>query len=255
MNPSLLICFAIVFFLSSITYAAPPRVAELKYVILKKLPHSEHSFTQGLLVDEDYVYESSGLYGKSYLQTYHRLTGVNKLKHNIQTNLFAEGLTLYQKKLYLLTWKAGKLLIFDQATLNLLDTIQYRGEGWGLTHDGKAFVMSNGSSELTFRDSNTFQVLKRLPVKYLSDPVEKINELEFAQNTLWANVWQSTKIIQIHPTSGTVLGIADFDALAKENKADTKFSVLNGIAFDEKEDAFWVTGKNWPYRYLIRFFD
>ncbi len=230
------------------TYSAP-----LKYTILKKAPHSPTSFTQGLLVDGGLLYESSGLYNRSYIHIYDKNTNIRQQSKHIAPTLFAEGLALFQDKLYLLTWKKGKLLILDKNTLKLLATKRYNGEGWGLTHTGDKFVMSDGSAKLTFRNSSNFSISRTLSVTNNNTAVHKLNELEFAEGVIWANVWQSPYIYKISPISGKTLGIADFSQLMQENNADARFSVLNGIAYDPAEKAFWITGKHWPYRYLVRF--
>ena len=226
---------------------------KLNYTILEEKKHDTNSFTQGLFWQDGKLYESSGLYGKSFLRRY----DANNLNIEQQVRLparfFAEGLTLYQDKLYLLTWQAGTLLVYDKNTFQEQKPLKYQGQGWGLSHDGKHFVMSDGSDQIYFRDSQSFEVVRKVQVHSKWRKYKKINELEFAEGAVWANVWLKPYILKISPDNGEVLGIASFSDLVSVNTKSPRHAVLNGIAYDKSRDAFWITGKLWPKSYLIRF--
>ena len=225
--------------------------APLSYKVLESHPHDSYLFTQGMILRDGKIYESSGLYKQSFLRIYDAQTGRIKAQRRLPRSIFAEGLEEYNDLLYLLTWKEKTLYILNKDTLKTLLTLPYRGEGWGLTHDGKDFIMSDGSNQLKFRDSQTFQTKRILPLSNYPG-IPRLNELEYAKGFIWANVWQYDVILKISPEDGKVVGVLDLSELSKINNIDPGRTVLNGIAYDEKQDAFWVTGKNWPNRYLIK---
>ncbi len=226
----------------------------LRYKILEKRTHDTSLFTQGFYIEGDTSYESSGLFGRSFVRAYETNTKDIIAEKRLPNNIFAEGITQFKNKLYLLTWKAGKALVLDPKTLELIKHHTYHGEGWGITHDEKKLITSNGSHILSFRDPSTFQTERTISVHNKWRQYKHLNELEFAQSAIWANVWQSDLILKISPTDGQVLGIANLKALSKENRSkNNQQNVLNGIAYDKQREAFWVTGKFWPYKYLIQF--
>lgn len=232
----------------------------LQYTVLDTLPHSRRSFTQGLVVDGDELIESSGLYGKSFIHRYPASGMGEGHSKTLPKRLFAEGIALANHKLYLLTWQNGEALVLDPHTLETQDTLTYDGEGWGLatfvqTSGGREYtqlVMSNGSDRLTFRDPDTFAVLRTLTVTDQQQPLHNLNDLAVAKGLIWANVWYSTEIVAIDPHSGEVVGKIDLQAQADEQPGFHPENVLNGIAWDEQRQAFWVTGKRWAKRYLIQ---
>ncbi len=229
---------------------APPAV--LTYEVVRVLPHDRESFTQGLIVQDESILETSGLYGRSFIQRYDKNSGQRLQFQRLPDSIFAEGVTSMADRVYVLTWKSGVLLILDGNTLELVDRRKYTGEGWGITHNSTHFIVSNGSDRLQFRDIRTFSPVRELKVV---DPHRKwhnINELEFADGKVWANVWQTSCIIVIDPVSGHVEGILDLAPLAQVNNPHPGESVLNGIAHDATTGTFWVTGKLWPKRYEIR---
>lgn len=240
---------------------------QFDHTVLETLPHSRRSFTQGLIVDGDEMIESSGLYGKSFLHRYPVVGNTDKHDHKnkaqykaLPRTIFAEGITLWNNKLYLLTWQNGQALVLNPRTFELQQRLEYEGEGWGLAtfvhnEDGKdqaQLVMSNGSDQLTFRDVETFAALRTLAVTDQQRPVHQLNDLTVAQGLIWANVWHSTKIVAIDPYSGVVVGKIDLRDLAAEQPSAHPEDVLNGIAWDEQRQGFWITGKRWAKRYLIR---
>lgn len=239
-------------FLSIFTCARLFAQTSLDYSVLLEQPHDTALFTQGLVVDEATIYESSGLFDKSLVRSYDVKTGQIIAEKRLAGQVFAEGLTLFNNKLYLLSWRNGLLFILDPSDLALKRTKKYRGEGWGITHDGTSLITSDGSSELAFRDPNSFAIERTITVSHAGRAVDNLNELEYARQAVWANRWQHTKIYRIDPRDGKVTGLLDLTPLVPGPLTGSREHVLNGIAYDAHQDAFWVTGKNWPTRYLIR---
>ncbi len=228
----------------------------LSYEVLQELPHHSESFTQGLYLSGDSLYESSGIYGRSYIQKYDAQSNEINHERKLPGNLFAEGLTLFNNRIYLLTWKAGVALVLEPDTLNPIKQLRYDGEGWGITHDGKHLITSDGSHQIRYRNPQTLAVVRTIDVHNSWRRYKHINELEFADGAIWANVWQQDIILKISPKDGSVLGVLNLTPLRKQNLSHQKTKsieqVLNGIAYDNTKNAFWVTGKFWPKRYLIK---
>lgn len=216
-----------------------------EYQLLDSAPHNPKSFTQGFIKEGDTFYESSGLYGRSFIQRYKQKSSV---RANLPKHLFAEGLTLFNNKLYLLTWKEETLLILDKDRLKVLHTLPYSGEGWGLTHNNEHLIMSNGSNLLTFRDPQTFSIMRSLHVKGLT----AINELEYVKGVIWANSLNNDHLFAINPNNGCIIGKMNLAKLRLQIVRPSANNVLNGIAYDKEADALWITGKFWPARYLIQ---
>ena len=219
--------------------------------ILADAPMPDEAFTQGLDYENGQFFISSGLYGKSFLVR----QAQNERDGSVQAlppSVFAEGLVYLDHRLYLLTWRAGLLLTFNADNLMPINQTRYRGEGWGLTHDGDHFVMSDGSDQLQFRRTRDFQLLRTLSVHHHSKPLSRINELEFARGRIWANVWHDDRIFEIDKQTGAVLATYDFSELRSRLQLKDPEAVLNGIAYDSERDAFWITGKLWPRRYLVQ---
>ena len=193
---------------------------------------------------------SSGLYGQSFVARLDaKMTMVGGIK--LPKHYFAEGLTFIDDHIYLLTWKAGTLLKLDK-DLQLVSSYRYDGEGWGLAYNGQHLLMSDGSARIQFRDPTDFSVVKTLDVRFNGEALSNINELEYAQGALWANVWHSDRIYKISPETGEVLGDWDLSGLRQNENALSREAVLNGIAYDKNKNAFWVTGKLWQRQYLVK---
>lgn len=226
--------------------------SETDFEILEVASFDQSAFTQGYEKVGERFFVSSGGYGHSFIASYDQ-NGKRLKKRRIAKHIFAEGLTEKDGILYLLSWKAGRLFTFDANTLQQLNSLSYSGQGWGLTHDGQHFLLSNGSNIIQFNNLSTFQTEKHISVTNGGKPLFKINELEYAQNALWANVWHDDHIYKIDPLTGKVLNKWDLAKLRRTLKLRNSEAVLNGIAFDESRNAFWITGKLWPKRFLIRF--
>lgn len=226
----------------------------LAYTVLARETHDAGVFTQGFVLDQGYFYESSGQYGRSFVLRYPSQDGDGKQPKRLALprNVFAEGIEVVGDLLYLLSWREGKAWALDKNTLEVKKEFRYSGEGWGLTHDGERLIMTDGTNSLRFFDEN-FEPLGSRKVHLEGEPVPRLNELEYQGGLIWANQWHSDTIYAIDPQTGAVKAMVDLPALRREAGIDSRDSVLNGIAYDEAQDAFWVTGKYWRYRYLLKF--
>lgn len=228
----------------------------LEWQRIADYPHRSLAFTQGLELHGDTLLESSGRYGHSFLARW-TLDGEAVERHRLPRRYFAEGLTRLGDRLVLLTWQHERGFVFEAETFKPLGSFRYQGEGWGLANDGERLIMSDGSDTLRFLDPDDFSVLQRLAVHDSEVPVEQLNELEWipagvlaAQPRLLANVWRSDRIVVIDPVSGALTGELDLGDLYPERAAGV--DVLNGIAFDPRDNTLLVTGKWWPRVYRIR---
>ena len=226
-------------------------VERLRPEVLARTPHDSASFTQGLVLDDGKLYESAGLYDESALMEVDPTSGQVIREVDLPPELFAEGLELVDGRLVQLTWQENQALVHDIDTFEVVETYGYVGEGWGLCDDGDRLVMSNGSSDLTFRDLSTFAPLGSVEVTLDGSRVEFLNELECVDGDVWANVWLTDTIVRIDPETGSVTATVDAAGLLTDAEAATA-DVLNGIAHIE-DDRFLVTGKFWPWMFEVRF--
>ena len=208
------------------------------------VPHFSPVFTQGLIIDDNIVWESSGLYGESMLTKWDLLTGKIIKQKKLEDKYFAEGLTELNGHLFMITWREQTAFEFDKDSLELVNTFKFSGEGWGLTTDGKQLIMSNGSSTLQFVDPKTFKIIGKTRVHKGSSTISRLNELEYIDGLIWANVYQTDYIVVINPISGSVVKTFYLPDLLDDKTP--KPGVLNGIAYDKKTKKTWVTGKLWP---------
>ncbi len=226
------------------------------YELVRSYPHDPAAFTQGLVYENGKLYESTGLYGTSTLRVVDLQTGAVEKMNRLHPRLFAEGLTVFGDRLIQLTWKSRLGLVFDKHSLKLLRTFEYPTEGWGLTHDGHQLIMSDGSATLTFLDPDDFRQVRQIQVTDRGQPLTQLNELEFIQGEIYANVWKSTRIARISPKTGRVTAWIDLSGLNPPRPAQTREDeqryVLNGIAYDNEQDRVFVTGKRWSNIYQIR---
>lgn len=225
---------------------------DVEYQVLDSLPHDASSFTQGLELHDGLIYESSGLYRKSRVRKYHPRNDNTLVESALADEYFAEGLTLLNDKLFVLTWKEGTLIVMNPEDLTIERELSYTGEGWGLANNGRQLIMSDGSDTIYFRNPATFEVEREIKVYSQQHSVQRINELEYAQGYIWANIWLSSLIVKINPQTGELAGFYDLQGLVKKH-ATSNDRVLNGIAYDADKKAFWITGKLWPVRYLVKF--
>lgn len=224
---------------------APTSVIRYTVRILKTLPHSTRSFTQGLVYYQSKLYESTGLYGQSTLQQLDAATGqVQKVLP--VPDVFAEGLARWQNRLIQLTWQEQTAFIYRLTDFSRQGIFSYDTEGWGLTTDGQALIMSDGSDRLSFRDPFTFAVNRTLPVTLNGKPLPRLNELEYIEGLVYANIWYETFLVQIDPKTGQVVGVIDAAPLLREMPRQSNDNVLNGIAYNPDTKILYLTGKNWP---------
>ena len=224
----------------------------LDYNVVNRFPHRQEIFTQGLIVDGDTLIASSGGYGKSSLSKVNLKDGEVLAEEELPPHLFAEGVTRLKDSLYQLTYRRGVLMVYDADTLRFRRQLQYSGEGWGITNNGKQLIMSDGSDILKYMDPNNFQETKRISVTENGRPLKYLNELEWVGGRIYANVWLRNKIVIINPRTGVVTSYLDLKELLDEVRAETKTGVLNGIAYDAKSKKLYVTGKNWPTLFEIK---
>lgn len=219
-------------------------VQELGVQVLRRLPHDDTAFTQGLLWYQGKLFESTGLYGESTLRRLDPVTGVVEKRIALPDSLFGEGLARIGDRLIQLTWKEGVVRRYRLNDFSLVDERHYQGEGWGLCYDGRALVMSDGSDVLAWRDPESFAIQRSVPVRLRGVPVRQLNELECAEGWIYANQLNSDWIYRIDPTSGNVVARIDASGLdpADENIPER---VLNGIAYDDASHHFYITGKKW----------
>ena len=229
-------------------------VERLIPVVINMLKHDREAFTQGLTIEQNQLYESTGLYGQSSLRHLDILTGRILQKHSLSSEVFGEGLAAFPHQLIQITWKEHRAFVYELPSLKLLKILFYIGEGWGLCRDENVVWMSNGTSMLTQRDLKTFAILKTLPVHWAGHPVAHLNDLECDGHHLYANIWQKNWIIRIDKRTGEVTGFIDASRLLSlQEKVDlTSDDVLNGIAFRPKTGTFFLTGKRWPWIFEVR---
>jgi glutamine cyclotransferase len=230
---------------------APAQAPVYGYRVVNVYPHDSRAFTQGLLFAGGFLYEGTGLEGQSAIRKVKLETGEVLMERNLADNLFGEGIALLGDTLFQLTWKSGKGFAYDLASFRLLRTFEYTSEGWGLTTDGKRLIMSDGTSVLQFRDPATFALLSRLEVRDGERLVSHLNELEYVEGEIFANVWQTDSIVRIRPSDGKVLAWINLSGLLRPDDRRQPVDVLNGIAYDAGGKRLLVTGKLWPKLFHI----
>lgn len=223
------------------------------YQVVRVFPHDSGAFTQGLVYVDGHLYESTGLNGRSSLRMVDLPTGRVLQRHDLPGEYFGEGLTDWGSTLVQLTWKAGTAFIYDRFSFALRQTLHYPEEGWGLTHDEKNLILSDGTFVLHFLDPGTLREVRRISVTDGSGrPLLNLNELEYIHGEIYANVWQTNWIVRISPRTGRVLGWLDLSGLMDKSELSDPDAVLNGIAYDGRGNRLFVTGKLWPKLFEIK---
>lgn len=246
--------FACLALLAGLASQAPVLAAPVEgYRVINSYPHATDAFTEGLFYKDGLLFESTGLNGASSIRKVTLETGKVVQGVALPQELFGEGLTWRDGELINLTWTTGVGLVVDMATLELKSTFKYAGEGWGLTRNDREILMSDGTAEIRRLDPKTLAETGRIKVTDEGQPLSQLNELEWIKGELWANVWQTDRIARIDPATGKVTTWIDLTGLLDRKQPDAaKADVLNGIAYDEKADRIFVTGKNWPKLYEIK---
>jgi glutaminyl-peptide cyclotransferase len=237
--------------LASCGASAPAEPPTDGYRIVREYPHDPTAFTQGLFYLDGKLYESTGLNRQSTIREVRLEDGKVLRSVSIPPQYFGEGSVNWGPDILSLTWQDGLGFRWNRADFRQKGEFRYSGEGWGLTQDGKAIIMSDGTSELRFLDPATMTERKRVAVTYLGQPVERLNELEWVKGEIFANIWMGRRIARIDPKSGRVKGWIDLSELVAENSNGDPDAVLNGIAYDAKGDRLFVTGKNWAKLFEI----
>ena len=224
------------------------------YRVINEYPHDKSAYTQGLLYHNGYFYESTGQEGKSSLRKVDIETG-NILKiHNLESKFFGEGLVLFGGKLFQLTWKKKVGFVYDIQTFEEIKRVHYTTQGWGLTSDGEHLIMSDGTNKIYFLEPEYFTVLYSIEVYDNKNPVWQLNELEFINGEIWANIYTTDRIARIDPLTGKVKAYIDLSGILAGRYHHTELAELNGIAWDSENKRLFITGKNWPRMFEIRIF-
>jgi len=221
------------------------------YNIVNTYPHDRNAFTEGLVFEDGVLYEGTGRFGQSTLRRVELETGDILQIRELSAQFFGEGITIYENKIIQLTWRSNIGFVYDKNSFELLQEFNYSTEGWGITHDGERLIMSDGTSTLHFLDPQTFEEIGQLEVFDNDDPVTRLNELEYVQGEIYANVWQTDQVARIAPGTGQVVGWVDLAGLLTAEDLSEPVDVLNGIAYDAKTDRLFVTGKLWPKLFEI----
>lgn len=233
--------------LATMAWSAQQYTVEVK----QQKPQSRENFVQGLEILDDYLYVSTGLYGKSRLLRYHFAAGGLENVQKLNPRFFGEGLTVLGDRVYQLTWQNRSMLVYRKSDLQFQKSLPLIGEGWGLTNNGTHLIYSDGSAKLRFISPDTAQVLRTVTVTDGGRPVKFLNELEWIEGAVWANVWRSDRIVIIDPVSAEVTATIDLRGLLPPEDYRQGTGVLNGIARDPGDGSIWVTGKRWPWLYQI----
>jgi glutaminyl-peptide cyclotransferase len=218
------------------------------YEVVHTYPHDPTAFTEGLFYLNGFLYESTGKEGESSIRKVKLETGEVLQKHDIPEAYFGEGIIAWKDKLIEMTWRTEIGWVYDLNTFKMLREFHYPGEGWALTTDGKRLIMDDGTPQIRFWDPETLQETARLTVTADGEPVQKLNELEWVKGEIYANIWETDRIARIDPKTGKVVGWIDLTGILGVPEPD----VLNGIAYDAKNDRLFVTGKYWPKLFEIK---
>jgi glutamine cyclotransferase len=230
--------------------ASASPVPTIRPHVVASYPHDPTAFTQGLVVQGGELFESTGTYGGSSLRAVDPKSGRIRTRAVLDARYFGEGVTVLGDKIYVLTWRERVAFVYSLDFL-VLARFNYEGEGWGLTNDGTHLILSDGTTTLRYLDPATFQVVRTVHVRERGADVTNLNELEIVRGEIWANVWQSDRIVRIAPDSGDVIGELDLHALDGGWSKANPDAVLNGIAYDAVHDRIYVTGKLWPKLFEI----
>jgi glutaminyl-peptide cyclotransferase len=238
--------------IQALSAPAPAEVRKLAIKVLAVYPHDPGAFTQGLLVSEGHFFESTGLNGNSSIRKVEMPGGRVLLRRALDARHFGEGLALVDRRLIQLTWKSGIAFVYDRDSLEPIGEFGFNGEGWGLTYDGNQLIMSDGSPRLTFRDPDDFRWQATLEIKEHGNALANLNELEYVEGQIYANVWGEERIVRIDARTGEVNASIDAARLLPANERK-RVDVLNGIAWDSATKSFWLTGKFWPKMFQVVF--
>lgn len=225
--------------------------APYAFRVVATYPHDVNAWTQGLVIDQGTLFEGTGRWGESSVREVALETGLVLRSVPLDAEYYGEGITVLGDRIFQLTWQENTGFIYDRNTFDLLETFSYPTEGWGITDDGERLIVSDGTGTLYFWDPQTLTEIGRLLVRDDIGPLNRLNELEFINGEIWANIWLEDRIARISPETGEVLGYIDLTGLLDETTLTQPADVLNGIAFDEATGRIFVTGKLWPALFEI----
>lgn len=234
------------------TAAETEGVPVYSYQVINTWPHDAEAYTQGLVFHDGLLFESTGLRGASSLRRVELKTGKVKKKLEVAHEYFAEGMTIFQNKIFQLTWQAQKGFVYDLKKFKQEGEFAYEGEGWGLTHDDHSLILSDGTNRIRFLDPSSFQVQRTISVYDNGQPLTDINELEYIKGEIYANIWRTDRIVRIDPNTGKINAWIDMTGLHHQGPEENTENCLNGIAYDAEGDRLFVTGKRWPQLFEIR---
>ena len=248
---ALLTCLAAALALVTTACAERLQVPVYGYRVVASFPHDDTAYTQGLIFSDGQLFEGTGEYGHSSLRLVDLETGRVLRKLALPAAVFGEGITAWGDQIVQLTWREHLGLLHDRETFAPVGQFELAGEGWGITQDGQYWIVSDGSATLRFLDPKTHVEVRRVQVRDGGRPVKRLNELEYVQGEVWANIWYQDRLVRISPGDGAVLGYVDLSGLWPSQRRRRREAVLNGIAYDAKTGGLYVTGKYWPRLYRI----
>jgi glutamine cyclotransferase len=238
---------------STMTTVAAP--ANISYNIVASYPHDTSSYTQGLIWQNNVLYEGTGLEGESHLLKVDLKSGKAEQSVSLDPAVFGEGITIFNDKIYQLTWQSNKVYVYDQKTFKKIKEFTWDHDGWGLTHNDKELIITTGDSNLYFADPETFKLLRIVGVTDNNGPVGNLNELEYINGFVFANIYLTDYIIKIDPSNGHIVGKMDLSGLLEKSGKQVdkeRGYVLNGIAYDSAKNSLYITGKKWPVLYEMK---
>jgi glutamine cyclotransferase len=238
--------------LAAVVFTVSAQTPQYGYRVVNVYTHDRNAIKQGLEFRAGFLYEGTGLEGRSSLRKVKLESGQVLQRIDLDPQYFGEGITVLNQQIVELTWKAQIGFVYDQTSFRRLRTFNYPGEGWGLANDGQQIYMSDGSAEIRCWDPVTLQEKRRFTVRDHGQPILNLNELEYIHGELFANVWQTDRVVRISPADGRVLGWIDLAGLLSPEDRSDQVDVLNGIAYDVLGDRLFVTGKLWPKLFEIK---
>lgn len=241
--------WVLLFFAPHITIAQP--VTQLSFQIVDQQSQDRDAFVQGLAFDQSHLYLGTGGYGSSYIAKINSSTGHTIVQESLPARYFGEGVTVLGDLLYQLTWRSGTGFVRDRETLQVIEQFRIAGEAWGITNDGTHLIVSNGSAALTFYTPEGMKPVRSITVTEEGRRIQRLNELEYIDGLVWANIWYEDRVVVINPQSGEVVASLNLEGLLPKKERLPNTDVLNGIGYDATNNGVWFTGKRWPWRYQL----
>ncbi len=247
-SPALLLLLLL---LASSLSLAQEQVPRYGYAVVNTYPHNIEAFTQGLVYHDGYLFEGTGKNGRSSLSKINLEDGTVVMSKDLSQRYFGEGIEIVDDKIYQLTWQSHLVFVYDKTTFESVASHYNATQGWGLAYDGEHLILSDGSATLQFMDPETFAPQRKVEVKLADNAIYQLNELEYIDGEVWANVWQTDYILRIDPATGAVNSIIDLSGLSDLTQLGSSEAVLNGIAWDAEGERLFVTGKHWAHLFEI----